>query len=269
MIDWNGWEKIAEKNPLIHQITNVVTVGDCANITLACGASPVMAYSLKEVEEMAAQSQALTLNLGTLDEEQIEAMIRAGQAANRHRVPVVLDPVGAGATSYRFQAVRRLLEQVKFAVIRGNLSEIATLCNERSGKGVDSADTRLEERTEAIRGLARETGAVISVSGPVDFVTDGWREARIENGTPLLAKVTGTGCMLTAVTGSALGAGLPAFDAAVIALVAVGLAGDQAERSLGPEEGIGTFRMRFFDRIFFMTNEKVQREGRVRFSKCE
>lgn len=263
-MDWKLWERIAEVHPLIHQITNVVTVNDCANITLACGASPVMADALEEAAEMAAASNAVVLNIGTLRQEQLEAMAQAGEAANKHGVPVVLDPVGAGATRLRMEAVDRLLKRVKFSVIRGNLSEIGTLCGQRSGRGVDADREGLDSLLPSIRNLAKELQTVIAVSGPVDYVTDGEREAYVENGTPLLTQVTGTGCMLTAVIGCCLGAGIEPFHAAILSLAAVGIAGEKAEASLTEKEGIGTFRIRFFDEMFRMNGKTLEHAGKVK-----
>lgn len=264
MLQATLWSQIRERNPLIHQITNVVTVNDCANITLAVGASPVMADAVEEVEEMVSYSGALTINIGTLNQAHIAAMILAGKAANRLGVPVVLDPVGAGATQFRVATTKRLLQEVKFAVIRGNASEIATLCGTRSGKGVDASGVDSVSLEQEFQVLAKELGTVLSVSGAVDYVTDGVKEAWISNGTPTLTQVTGTGCMLTAVTGSCLGGGIEAFDAAVLSLVAVGLAGEKAEATLQADEGIGTFRMRFFDQISCFTGRELAEEGKVR-----
>ena len=172
-MDWKLWDRIAETHPLIHQLTNVVTVNDCANITLACGASPVMADAPEEAAEMAAASDAVVINIGTLRQDQLDAMARAGESANKHGVPVVLDPVGAGATRLRLEAVDRLLKRVKFSVIRGNSSEIGTLCGRRSGRGVDANLDDLDSLLPSIRNLAKELQTVIAVSGPVDYVTDG------------------------------------------------------------------------------------------------
>ncbi|TCS94837.1 hydroxyethylthiazole kinase [Hazenella coriacea] len=256
-----NWEKIREIQPLIHHITNSVTINDCANMTLACGASPVMADAEEEVEEMVVQSQSLVLNMGTLSKSYIDRMIKAGKAANQQQVPVVLDPVGVGATSFRFQSVERLLAEVKFAVIRGNASEISTLCGSRAGKGVD-ADTEFETILPDIQKLAKRLNTVIAVSGSVDYVTDGEREVRIYNGTPLLSQVTGTGCMSTSVIGCCLGAGLEALSSAVTAYVAVGLAGEWAERMKG-NAGLGTFRMYLMDSVSQMNNQWLAKEGKI------
>lgn len=256
------WETIQETNPLIHQITNYVTVRDCANITLAVGASPVMAQASEEVSEMVRISQALVLNIGTLEATLVEAMIQAGQTANQHHVPVVLDPVGAGATSFRLNSLQTLLEKVQFTVIRGNASEISTLCGIRAGKGVDAAGDLTSDQFEAIKQLANELKAVIAVSGAVDYITDGSKEAHISNGTALLTKITGTGCMTTALIGCCLGAGIAPFESAVTSLVAMGIVGEWAEKKMDPE-AIGQFHQSLFDGFGQMNSEWLAKEGNV------
>lgn len=255
------WEKIQEKRPLVHQITNYVTVNDCANITLATGASPVMAHAIEEVEEMAKISQALVLNIGTLDPATLKAMIKAGQSADHEYVPIVLDPVGAGATAFRIDSLRTLLREVSFTVIRGNASEILTLCGIRGGKGVDATSNLTEEQFEAIRQLAIDLKTTIAVSGPVDFITDGSKEAHVNNGTPLLTKITGTGCMTTALIGCCLGAEIPPFESAVTALTAMGIVGEWAERMTGGD--IGQFHQCLFDGFGRMNSQWLENEGKV------
>lgn len=260
------WERIREKQPLIHQITNYVTVNDCANITLACGASPVMADAKEEVAEMAGQSQAVVLNIGTLNPPLIEAMLEAGQAANQKQVPVVLDPVGAGATKLRLQSLQKLLEQIHFAIIRGNASEISTLIGIREGRGVDATGTDIERLKPRLRVWAKERNTVIAVSGAVDYVTDGVYEAHIANGTPLLTRVTGTGCMTTAVMGCCVGAGLTPFSSAVTSFVAMGLVGEWAEASVKPQ-AVGSFRQRLLDGFAQMSSKWLQEKGRVQVAQ--
>ena len=172
--------------------------------------------------------------------------------------------MGAGATRLRLEAVDRLLKRVKFSVIRGNSSEIGTLCGRRSGRGVDANLDDLDSLLPSIRNLAKELQTVIAVSGPVDYVTDGKQEAYVENGTPLLTRVTGTGCMLTAVVGCCLGAGIDPFRSAILSLAAVGIAGEKAKASLSEGEGIGTFRIRFFDEMSRMNGETLEQAGKVK-----
>lgn len=256
------WEQIQAKQPLVHQITNYVTVNDCANVTLAAGASPVMAQAVEEVAEMASLSQALVLNIGTLDHAPNEAMIRAGKAANENNIPVALDPVGVGATAFRYESVQTLLKEVHFSVIRGNASEISTILGIREGKGVDATKDLSSDQYESIRELAKELNTTIAVSGAVDYITDGEREARVSNGTALLTKISGTGCMTTALTGCCLGAGISPFESAVTALTAMGIVGEWAEKQVEDGE-LGNFHYYLLDGFGRMNSEWLQKEGRV------
>jgi hydroxyethylthiazole kinase len=237
---------LRERKPLVHQITNYVVMNETANATLALGALPVMAHAAEEVEEMVALAGALVLNIGTLSTHWIEAMLAAGWAANGRGVPVVLDPVGAGATTYRTDTARRLLDELDVAVLRGNAGEVATLVGvaaevrgvESVGAGADAAALALE--------AARTLGVVASVTGEVDHVSDGERTVAIANGDPMLARVTGTGCMSSAVTGCFLAVAESAFDAAVEALVAFGVAGEDAAREA---KGPGSFHVGLYDAL--------------------
>src|SRR3989454_10171030 len=191
--------ELRERRPLIHQITNYVVMNETANATLALGALPVMAHAREEVEEMVAFAGALVLNIGTLSPHWIEAMLLAGKAANERGVPVVLDPVGAGATRFRTETARRLLDEVKVAVLRGNHGEVATLVGVKAEvRGVESIGAGAEP-AELARSAARNLGGVASVTGPGDHVSDGERVLAIANGHELLAAVTGTGCMSSAI----------------------------------------------------------------------
>ena len=239
--------RLRDAKPLVHQITNYVVMNETANATLALGALPVMAHAREEVEEMVAIAGALVLNIGTLSPHWVEAMLLAGRAANERGVPVVLDPVGAGATTYRTETAKRILDEVDVAVLRGNAGEAATLVGidaevrgvESIGSGVDAA------------GLAREAGRrlglVASVTGPVDHVSDGELVVRIENGDALLAAVSGTGCMSTAITGCFLAVNRDKpLDAAAEALVAFGVAGEDAARGAN---GPGSFHVALYDAL--------------------
>ncbi|MGZ4360390.1 MAG: hydroxyethylthiazole kinase, partial [Gaiellaceae bacterium] len=192
---------VRERKPLVHQITNYVVMNETANATLALGALPVMAHAPEEVEEMAAMAGALVLNIGTLSSHWIDAMLLAGKAANAARVPVVLDPVGAGATQLRTSTAHRIVSEVRVAVVRGNAAELATLAGmEAEIRGVESIGAG-EQGAEIARQAARQLGCVASVTGAVDHVSDGETVVAIANGHPLLATVTGTGCMSSAITG--------------------------------------------------------------------
>jgi hydroxyethylthiazole kinase len=237
---------LRERKPLVHQITNYVVMNETANATLALGALPVMAHAPQEVEEMAAAAGALVLNIGTLSDDWIEAMLLAGRAANGARVPVVLDPVGAGATRYRTAAARRLLDEIEIAVVRGNAAEIATLAGrEAEIRGVESVGAAAGP--ELARAAAKALGCVASVTGPVDHVSNGEREYAVANGHELLGAVTGTGCMATAITGCFLAVRKDdPLEAATEALVAFGVAAEDAATNA---HGPGTFHAALYDAL--------------------
>ncbi len=254
--------RLREAKPLVHQITNYVVMNETANATLALGALPVMAHAQEEVEEMVALAGSLVLNIGTLSPAWVEAMLLAGRAANEHGVPVVLDPVGAGATRYRTETARRLLAEVEVAVLRGNAGEIATLVGiDAEVRGVESIGAG-GDPAELARAAASSLGVVASVTGPVDHVSDGARIVRIENGHPLLASITGTGCMSSAVTGCFLAVGRERpLDAAAEALVAFGVAGEDAARDA---KGPGTFHAGLYDALAALDPDSL--DGRARLS---
>jgi hydroxyethylthiazole kinase len=250
---------IRERKPLVHQITNYVVMNETANATLALGALPVMAHAVQEVAEMASVASALVLNIGTLSDEWVEAMLIAGRAANAARVPIVLDPVGAGATAYRTQTSRQLLDELEIAVVRGNLAEIATLAGKQAQiRGVEAVGGG--GGPELAREAAAGLGCVVAVTGPVDHVSDGEAVHAVANGDELLATVTGTGCMSTATTGCFLG--VRADDplaAATEALVAFGVAGeDAAKHAKGP----GSFHVALYDALYALDPEKL--DGRAK-----
>jgi hydroxyethylthiazole kinase len=237
---------IRARKPLVHNITNYVVMNETANAVLALGALPVMAHAREEVEEMVGLAGALVLNIGTLSEAWIEAMIAAGAAANARGVPVVLDPVGAGATRYRTETAKRILDTIDVAVLRGNAGEVATLVGvEAEVRGVESVGAGGDPAGLA-REAARTLGLVASVTGPVDHVSDGERAAAVANGHELLAAITGTGCMSTAITGCFLAAKEDPFEAAAEALVAFGVAGEDAAADA---KGPGSFHVALYDSL--------------------
>ncbi|HSS80311.1 MAG TPA: hydroxyethylthiazole kinase [Gaiellaceae bacterium] len=250
---------IRERKPLVHQITNYVVMNETANATLALGALPVMAHALQEVEEMARAASALVLNIGTLSDAWVESMVLAGLAANRAGVPVVLDPVGAGATTYRTETSRRLLAELRIAVVRGNSAEIATLAGKQAQiRGVEALGAG---SPELAREGARELGVVVAVTGPVDHVSDGETVHAVANGHELLGTVTGTGCMATAITGCFLG--VRADDplaAATEALVAFGVAGEDAARKA---KGPGTFHVGLYDALYDLDPKKLDSRAKL------
>jgi hydroxyethylthiazole kinase len=238
--------QIRQQRPLIHQITNYVVMNETANATLALGALPVMAHAPEEVEEMVSAAGALVLNIGTLSAHWIEAMLMAGLAANKLGVPVVLDPVGAGATRFRSETAKRILGEVDVAVLRGNPGEVATLVGGASEmRGVESIGAWADP-ADLARQAARALSVVVSMTGPLDHVSDGVRNSVISNGHPMLATITGTGCIASAMTGSFLAVSDSHFDAAVEALVALGVAGEDAARDA---KGPGTFHVNLYDAL--------------------
>ena len=248
---------IRERKPLVHQITNYVVMNETANATLALGALPVMAHAGEEVEEMTRLASSLVLNIGTLSGHWVEAMLLAGGAATARRIPVVLDPVGAGATEYRTATARRILDLVDVTVLRGNAGEVATLIGaDAEVRGVESIAAGVDA-AELAREAARRFGLVASVTGPVDHVSDGERVLTVTNGHPLLASVTGTGCMSSALTGCFLAAkpDLP-LEAAAEALATFGVAAeDAAEGAQGP----GTFHARLYDALYALDPAELDR----------
>jgi hydroxyethylthiazole kinase len=252
---------LRERKPLVHQITNYVVMNETANATLALGALPVMAHAREEVEEMASVAGALVLNIGTLSAPWIESMLAAAKAANEAGVPIVLDPVGAGATTLRTETVKRILDQAEVAVVRGNAAEIATLAGrEAEIRGVESIGAA-DSGAELARAAAKTLGLVAAVTGPVDHVSDGERVAAIANGHELLGAVSGTGCMSTAVTGSFLAVRPDApLEAAAEALVAFGVAGEDA--AVGAK-GPGTFHAQLYDALYNLDPDSIDARARV------
>jgi hydroxyethylthiazole kinase len=237
---------IRERKPLVHNLTNYVVMNETANAILALGALPVMAHAKEEVREMVGLAGALVLNIGTLSEQWIDAMLLAGAAANERGIPVVLDPVGAGATAYRTETAKRLLDGIDVAVLRGNAGEVATLVGVQAEvRGVESVGGGGDPAALA-REAARTLELVASVTGAVDHVSDGERSAAIANGHELLASITGTGCMATAMTGCFLAGKDDPFEAAAEALVAFGVAGEDA--AVGAK-GPGSFHVNLYDAL--------------------
>jgi hydroxyethylthiazole kinase len=250
---------LRERKPLIHQITNYVVMNETANATLAIGALPVMAHAIEEVEEMASFAGALVLNIGTLSQAWIDAMLLAGKAANAAGAPVVLDPVGAGATRLRTDTAKRILHDVDVAVVRGNAAEVAALAGiEAEIRGVESIGAAAEG-AELARAAARKLGAVVSVTGPVDHVSDGARTLAVANGDPLLATITGSGCIASALTGCFL-AVAPPLEGAAAALAALGLAGEDAALDA---KGPGTFHANLYDALYNLTPRALDDRARI------
>ena len=255
------------KKPLIHHITNYVTVNDCANIVLAIGASPIMADDIEEAADITAISSALVLNIGTLNHRTIESMIAAGKKANTLNIPVVLDPVGAGASELRNVTTERLLEEVKISVLRGNMSEIRFIAGlKATTKGVDASETDLKSGLEIGRtiaeNLAKKLGCVTAITGATDIVSNGSRTIYIENGTKLLSNVTGTGCMCTSLIGAFCGAAGDYMIAAAGGIISMGIAGELAAESAG-DKGNGSFHTAIFDGISKLSEEVISGRAKI------
>lgn len=258
---------VRQKKPLIQCITNFVTVNDCANIILAVGGSPSMADHINEAADAVEHANALVCNMGAMD--CIDSMISAGQRAGQLGIPSVLDPVAAGGTRFRREESARLLEKVHFSVIRGNASEIRFLAGQQTtGSGVDAStlDAVTEENLalsiDMAQNLSRKTGSVIVISGVIDVIANGIRYAVIRNGCSTMARITGSGCMLTAMTGAFCGA-LPhdPFIAACAAVAVMDLSGEAAERRrLQNGTGNATFRNDLIDAVFNFT-DSLSTEG--------
>ena len=251
---WCDIERIRAAAPLVHSITNFVVMNTTANALLALGASPVMAHAAEEVADMAAAAAALVVNIGTLSPTWVESMSIAMRSAARAGRPIVFDPVGAGATAYRTESCRRLIEETPPSIVRGNASEIRALAGASSAtKGVDSADDS-ETALESARFLAGRCGCVV-VSGAVDLVVSAGRVTRLSNGHPMMPRITGLGCTATALIGAfaAVNSSLP--DAAAHAMAVMGIAGELAAvESPGP----GTFQVKFLDALYGLTEADVR-----------
>lgn len=250
--------RIRATAPLVHNITNYVVMNTTANALLAIGASPIMAHAVEEMDDLAGIAGALVINIGTLSPHWIEAMFAAGRRARERGIPIVLDPVGSGASRLRTDTAKRLIGELAPAIVRGNASEIRSLLADGEGaKGVDSRHTP-DEVAEDARALARRAGCVVSVSGPVDLIVGDGSTARISNGDPIMTRVTGMGCTATAVTGAFAALGGGAFDAATHAMIAMGVAGQVAAAvSAGP----GSFQVKFLDALAALDEDTLVRHA--------
>lgn len=252
--------RVRAAKPLVHHITNFVVMNETANMTLCAGGLPVMAHAAAEVEEMVAASGALVLNIGTLWPELVDTMAVAGRHANSLGIPVLLDPVGAGATRLRTDSAKRLLDQVDVAIVRGNAAEAAVLVDlDASIRGVEAVAGGVPA-AEAASALARKYGCVAAVTGAIDVVSDGDRTLTVANGSPMMATVTGTGCMATAVAGVFAAAEPDALAAAAGALAAYGLAGFVAAHNA---KGPGTFHAYLYDAMAGLTEDALRVGARI------
>lgn len=258
------FENIKKIKPVVHNISNIVTANDCANITLALGGSPTMAEHPDEVEDITSACNGFVINMGNIGESLVEAMIRAGKRNNEIRHPVILDPVGAGAAKKRNDVLFKLLENVKFSVIRGNISEIkflATGCGSAKGVDADAADKVTDENLGKVidfaKKLSKKTGAVIAISGEIDIISDENNAYVIKNGHAEMSNVTGTGCMLSSVLGVFCAANpMDILDACAVAVSSYGYAGELAYKKMAETDaGTSSFRMFLIDYVSKMNAE--------------
>lgn len=262
---YNIVKKVRDTSPLIHHITNYVTVNDCANITLAFGASPIMAQSVEEVEEIVNISSGLIINIGTLQESQINSYLKAGLKAKNIGIPVIFDPVGCGASKLRSDTSKLIINEVRPNVIKGNMAEIKyLLSNECNIKGVDSQESMKDAQVIG-KELALKTNAIVIVTGKKDYITDGDRTAIIHNGTQLLSRITGTGCMLNSIIASCCSVHNDYFISSIVAVVSMGICGEIAESNLKENEGTGTFKQRLIDAFSFISDQSLNNQGRIEF----
>ncbi len=251
---------IRTQSPLIHNITNYVVMNNTANALLALGASPVMAHSVDEVEEMTGIASSLVINIGTLDATWVEAMLMAGKTALFKGKPVVLDPVGAGATTYRSRVCKKLIEECNPSIIRGNASEIiALLDTQAQTKGVDSTNTS-DSALNSAEALAHQTKSVVVISGEIDYITDGTTVETVKNGNPMMAKVTGMGCTATAIVAAFAAVNSNYLEAALHAMSVMGICGEVAAEY---SRGNGSLQVNFLDTLFNLNEEVIRQNIRL------
>jgi hydroxyethylthiazole kinase len=250
---WEILERMRRTKPLVHHLTNWVTIYDCAQITRSAGALPIMAHAPEEVEEMTGIASALVLNIGTLTKDFIDAMIIAGKAANKKGVPIVLDAVGAGATSFRTVECKRLLKELRIDIIKGNAGEISTLAGvDAEVKGVESISSGDPE--EVAKALSKSSGSAVVITGKTDIVSYNETIYKIHNGHEMMGQVVGTGCMSASVIASFAAVEKDYAKAAAAALACYGIAGEMAaENAAGPID----FKNKFFDAFYSLSEKDV------------
>ncbi|MHB1000166.1 MAG: hydroxyethylthiazole kinase [Armatimonadota bacterium] len=252
---------IRENRPLVHSITNFVVMNETANATLCIGALPIMSHAVEEVEEMVGIAGALVLNIGTLTPDWVDAMELAGKQANKMGIPVILDPVGAGATKLRTDASRRLMENVKISVIRGNAAEVSTLAGLAAEvRGVESISSA-EMSIETAMQFADTFGCTVAITGQIDFVSDGKRGVRIRNGHAMLGKVVGTGCMSNVIIASFAAVQPDPFTAAVGGLTAFGIAGEIA--AIHAPDKPGTFHVELYNALYAINTSDIRNLAKI------
>ena len=259
------FDNVRKSVPLVHNITNYVTVNDVANIILACGASPIMSDEPDDVTDITSICSSLNINIGTLHKSSIEAMYLAGKRANELGHPILLDPVGAGASALRTNTAVGLMEQLQLTVIRGNISEIKTLANGNgTTKGVDAdvadavTEDNLDEAVAFAKAFSEKSGSIVAITGAIDLVSDGRKCYVIRNGRPEMGRITGTGCQLSGLMTAYLVANPEQkLEAAAAAVCTMGLAGEIGWSYMQKGDGNSTYRNRIIDAIYNMTKEQL------------
>lgn len=258
---------VKDKKPLVHSITNYVTANDCANVILAIGGSPTMADYSKEVEGITEIASAVVLNMGIINDDMVNAMIASGKKANELGIPVIFDPVGAGVAAYRNEVSRKILSQIKIDVLRGNISEVKFIGGlESNNKGVDASESDMnigiEDEIKIAKDIARKLNCTVAITGATDIISNGERTAVLNNGTKMLANVTGTGCMTTALTGAFCGGGSDYFIAAIAGVISMGIAGEISEEMNG-KIGLGSFHIGIIDAISNLDSKTIESKVKI------
>ncbi|WP_101773158.1 hydroxyethylthiazole kinase [Peptostreptococcus faecalis] len=263
-------EKTKKRSPLVEQITNYVTINDCANATLAVGGSPVMADAPVDAEQMTEVSDSLVLNFGIVGEKSLETMINAGRVANKKNIKIVFDPVGVGATEFRKDAVKKILDKVHMSVIKGNVSEIIALSGKISNtKGVDSSDNS-EDAIESAIFIANKYRCICAVTGKVDIITDGDHVVKVYNESEMLSFITGTGCMIASIIGSFLGATKDPLISSVTGILAMSVSGELAAKAeVVAKKGIGNYKTEIFNNLYKFNKDIILKNSKIEIEKIE
>lgn len=252
-------QSVKSKKPLIHCITNPISINDCANVVLAVGAKPIMAEHPLEVAEITSVSKSLGVNLGNITDIRMESMLISGKTAFENKIPQVIDLVGIGCSKLRLDYAKKFISECRPSVIKGNMSEIKALCGiKSSAKGIDVGaddiikEENLSENIEILKVLSLQTGAVIAVTGVVDIITNGTYTYLITNGCEMLSMVTGTGCMLTALIASYISSD-NILEGTVLAIALMGICGELSQHA----KGTGSFRTELIDNVFNISNDRI------------
>lgn len=256
-------DEIKEKKPIVFHITNVVTINDCANITLAIGASPLMSFCKEELREILSFSSSLVINIGTMEKSMTQMVVEAGKIANELNKPIILDPVGAGASKVRKKLIEELIKNVRFSVIKGNIAEIKAIAGIKNiiNRGVDSIE-EIDNADQFVKNLAQKLNCTIAMTGKKDIISDGKDVAIINNGISMLGKVTGTGCMTTSLIGSSCGVNKNYFLSSILGVSLMGISGEIAFEK-NHKIGNGTLRTKILDNIYNITKESFIKKEKI------